>query len=92
MTKKRLHVVVSGRVQGVFFRHYTQLKAQELELAGWVRNCSDGTVETVFEGQADQAEKMLVWLHTGSPGARVSQVSVREETCTGDTADFIIRY
>ena len=57
MAKVRLHVVIEGRVQGVFFRANTREEAISLGLNGWVRNCLDGRVEAVFEGEKDKVEK-----------------------------------
>ncbi len=82
MTKRRAHVWITGRVQGVFFRAYTQDAAQRLGVAGWVRNLPDGRVEAVFEGDADKVEKMIAWCHEGSPMGRVDRVEVLEEVYT----------
>jgi acylphosphatase len=82
MTKRRAHVWITGRVQGVFFRAYTQDAAQQLGVAGWVRNLPDGRVEAVFEGDADKVEKMIAWCHEGSPMGRVDRVEVLEEVYT----------
>ena len=89
---KRYHVLISGRVQGVFFRANTWKQARSLGLTGWVRNLPDGRVETVFEGEAIAAEAMLAWCRTGTPPARVDHVEVAEETATGDFTDFEIVY
>lgn len=75
----RVHVFISGRVQGVFFRSNTKRLATELRLAGWVRNLADGRVEAVFEGPRKAAEKMAKWCRHGPSAARVSKVEVKEE-------------
>jgi len=72
----RRRVVVSGRVQGVFFRDSTRQVAQRLGLTGWVRNCGDGAVEAVFEGPEDRVESMVDWCRRGPSGARVESVDV----------------
>ena len=72
--KKRYHVLISGHVQGVFFRANTCQQARALGLTGWVRNLPDGRVESVFEGNEKQAEEMLAWCNTGTPPARVDRV------------------
>ncbi len=59
--KKRTHVIVEGRVQGVFFRAYTREEAEKLGLTGWVRNRPEGTVEAVVEGDAGSVNTMLRW-------------------------------
>jgi acylphosphatase len=84
MKKRRAHVWIAGRVQGVFFRAYTRDAAQLIGVAGWVRNLHDGRVEAVFEGEADKVEKMIEWCREGSPMSRVDRVEVIEEVYTGD--------
>ena len=61
MPKTMAHVYVHGRVQGVFFRATTRDKAIALGVKGWVRNCLDGSVEAVFEGEKDIVEKIVNW-------------------------------
>ncbi len=90
--KKRYRVLISGRVQGVFFRANASKTAIALGLSGWVRNLPDGRVETVFEGEDEKAERMLAWCRTGTPPARVDQVEVIEEDATGDSSGFRIVY
>ena len=90
MPRKRYHVVVHGRVQGVAFREYTRREAVRLNLAGWVRNLPAGTVEALFEGETLPAESLLQWLHTGSPYAKVTRLDTREEQPTGDLSGFAI--
>jgi acylphosphatase len=92
MKTRRVHVIVEGRVQGVFFRAYTKDEASRLGLAGWVRNRADGSVEAEIEGEAPAVEMMLQWLHEGSPGAAVTTVHVAEVTPVGDSRSFAIRY
>jgi acylphosphatase len=72
----RAHVRVRGRVQGVFFRAETRDRARSLGLAGWVRNCSDGTVEAVFEGDSERVRSMVDWCKRGPSGAYVDGVDV----------------
>jgi acylphosphatase len=89
---KRIHVYVSGKVQGVFFRAETQRAAINLHLTGWVRNMDDGRVEAVFEGEDRNVDKMLAWCWSGPPFARVEHVAVEEETCSGNYSSFRISY
>jgi acylphosphatase len=70
----RRHVVVEGRVQGVFFRDSTRRRAVELGLAGWVRNCTDGAVEAVFQGSPCAVAAAIEWCRTGPPRAHVTAV------------------
>jgi acylphosphatase len=88
----RLHVYITGRVQGVFFRACTQDQARSLGLVGWVRNLRDGRVEAVFEGEVEKVMEMLKWCHKGPPGAHVSNLEeVWEEKEEGFTT-FETRY
>ena len=92
MARKRVVTRVAGMVQGVYFRDYAQKEARSLDLSGWVRNRPDGTVEVVLEGEAEKVERMLAWLHSGSPQAEVTEVQVTEEQPLGDKTAFAIRY
>lgn len=89
---RRVHILVSGRVQGVFFRANTQEVAQRLGLSGYVRNLPDGRVEVVAEGEEGALRKLLEWCHEGPPLARVERVEVRWENPTGEFSGFHIRY
>jgi acylphosphatase len=71
-------VVVSGHVQGVFFRDQTRREAHRRGVAGWVRNCSDGTVEAWFEGAAAAVEELVRWCRRGPRYATVYDVRVEE--------------
>jgi acylphosphatase len=76
-------VIVHGRVQGVFFRDTTRRRAFAQEVAGWVRNRPDGTVEAVFEGSGDSVEAMVAFCREGPRGAGVERVEVLEEEPEG---------
>lgn len=86
------HVLISGRVQGVFFRAETQKAAVRLGIRGWVRNCPDGRVEALFEGPRERVTQMIEWCWKGSPHSRVSDVQVDWKPCGEGIADFSIRY
>lgn len=92
MPNRRVHIVVHGWVQGVYFRAHTADEAQRLGVAGWVRNRPDGTVEAVVEGETEKVAAMIHWLHTGSPGATVTRVQTAEENPAGEVGEFTIRY
>ena len=89
-TGRRVYVIVSGRVQGVWFRASMRKRAEELGLTGWVRNRLDGDVEAVIEGPPHAVQELVEWCHIGSPGARVDQVRCSEEPPQGLT-DFRIK-
>jgi acylphosphatase len=72
----RAHVVVHGRVQGVWFRGSMQDEAERLGVAGWVRNRPDGTVEAEIEGAREMVDALIAWAHRGPRGARVTDVRV----------------
>jgi acylphosphatase len=82
----RAHVVVHGRVQGVFFRAETRDRARSLGLAGWVRNTSDGSVEAVFEGDRERIESLVEWCRRGPSLADVDDVEVTWEEPRGEAA------
>ncbi len=88
----RAHLFISGRVQGVNFRWYTQDKAQELGLTGWVRNLWDGRVEAIFEGEEKAVRDAVAWCHIGPSSARVDNVEVTYEEPTGDFNSFRITW
>ena len=89
---KRIHIYISGKVQGVFFRAETQRAAMGFQLTGWVRNMDDGRVEAILEGEDTDVDKMLAWCHVGPPSARVEKVTISEEHYTGGFQDFNIKH
>lgn len=88
----RAHVIVSGTVQGVFFRMETQRAAESRGVNGWVRNKADGTVEAVFEGPKDRVTSVLDWCRQGPPRATVDKVDVSWEDYTGEYKGFRVTY
>ena len=85
---KRMHVTISGRVQGVAFRHDTRRTALFLNLTGWVKNLPDGRVEAVFEGENDSIDAMRAWCSRGPPLAHVLHVDIQEKSYKGEFSDF----
>lgn len=83
MIRKR--VLVSGQVQGVFFRDTCRRVAGQQGVAGWVRNLPDGRVEAVFEGDADGVARLVSWARRGPSRATVTAVDVHEEQAEGLT-------
>ena len=73
---ERAHIRVSGQVQGVFFRDSARQKAEELGLAGWVKNLPDGRVEAVFEGPSEKVREAVSWCEEGPQQASVENVDV----------------
>ena len=89
--KVRAHVYISGRVQGVFFRSETDDQARAHQVTGWIRNMSDGRVETVFEGEGTNVKKLIEYCKRGPPGARVTRVDVKWEQVKDEFAGFEVR-
>jgi acylphosphatase len=81
----RNRVVIDGRVQGVWFRESCRSKAVARSVTGWVRNCEDGTVEAVFEGQPADVEAVIAWCRVGPPHASVASLVSVAETPRGET-------
>lgn len=88
----RAHVVISGRVQGVFFRAYARDQAQGLKLHGWVQNRHDGKVELMLEGEDAAVREMIAWCHKGPVHACVQDVSVEWENYLGEFMAFNVRF
>ncbi len=88
--KVRVHVIVSGRVQGVFFRYETKKEALKRGVKGWVRNLPTGEVEAVFEGEKEDVEEMIKFCRKGPPLAKVKDVKVSWEEYKGEFEDFKI--
>jgi len=89
---RRVRVVVSGIVQGVNFRRYTQMTASGLNVNGWVRNLPTGAVEGCFEGEERAVAALLEWCRSGPPAGRVDALEVEDEPFAGEFDSFTIRY
>jgi acylphosphatase len=87
-----LKATVRGRVQGVFFRAFVETRAEELKLTGYVRNRPDGAVEVRAEGERQKLERLVEYLKTGPPAARVEEVGEEWELYTGEFPGFSVRY
>ncbi|UCH44516.1 MAG: acylphosphatase [Nitrospiraceae bacterium] len=92
MKTRRLHLVIKGRVQGVFYRASTRETALSLGLTGWVRNLPDGNVEAVFEGAEDHLVQALTWCTQGPPGAAVTGIDEEWHAFKGEFSTFDVRY
>lgn len=86
----RRRVVVTGRVQGVFFRDGTATEARRLGVAGWVTNRPDGSVEAVLEGEPDAVETLVAWLRHGPDRARVDTCTVADEEPQGEAGFRVV--
>ena len=92
MGKLRAHVLIKGRVQGVFLRAETRSQAYRLGIVGWVKNRWDGRVEALFEGEEKAVQKMIGWCHKGPPAAIIEDVEIKWEDYKGEFTSFSIRY
>lgn len=92
MAIKRVHAIIYGKVQNVYYRMYAEAEGTKLGIAGWVRNRPDDSVEAIMEGEAEKVDAMIKWLHEGPPTATVTRVDIREERPIGETGKFNIRF
>jgi acylphosphatase len=88
---KAVHLLISGRVQGVYYRASACREATDLGLIGWVRNLPDGRVEAVAQGLASAVDALISWCHEGPSMARVTAVEVDEIAPDGQWPDFNVR-
>jgi acylphosphatase len=89
--RARVHLLISGRVQGVAFRAYTEDEGRRLGVRGWVRNLPDGRVEAEAEGDRGAVEELVAWCRHGPPAARVDDVEVAWSEHRGDLGPFATR-
>jgi acylphosphatase len=92
VANQRLNLLISGRVQGVWYRASTRAQAQQLGLVGWVRNLPDGRVEALAEGPRSELEALLAWCHRGPVLARVTDIVATWSEATGEHSGFETRY
>ena len=92
MVQKRIHIFVTGRVQGVFFRQSTKVMAIKNNVKGWVRNLDDGRVEIIGEGEIQDIENLIQWCKTGPANSRVDEFELSEENVTDEFENFQVRY
>ena len=92
MTNRRIEAVVRGRVQGVAFRHHTQVEANRLRLRGWVANRGDGSVRVVAEGPEASLHTLANWLRVGPAAAYVEDADIRWLDATNEFVSFEIRF
>ncbi|UJS16825.1 MAG: acylphosphatase [Candidatus Jettenia sp.] len=92
MPMAREHVSIHGKVQGVFFRASAKDTAHLFGVKGWIKNCFDGSVEAVFEGEKEAVDSVVNWCRKGPPGALVTSIDVEKEKYLGEFNDFSIVY
>jgi acylphosphatase len=92
MSKQRIRLFVTGKVQGVFFRQTLKVMAKKNDVFGWVKNLKDGRVEAVLEGDEEKVSRLVEWAHGGPANARVEDVDIRNEKFTGEFSTFDVSY
>ena len=92
MDSKRVHLLINGRVQGVYFRQGMMETAEKNNVLGWVRNLPDDSVEAILEGNNSNVDAVVEWARFGSAGAVVKELKITEENYVGEFSDFVIRY
>ncbi|WP_101477053.1 acylphosphatase [Candidatus Nitrosotalea bavarica] len=92
MNSKRVHLLIIGRVQGVYFRQSMMETAEKNNVLGWVQNLPDNRVEAILEGNASNVYAVIEWAHFGPAGAVVDELKITEENYIGEFSDFEIHY
>ena len=92
MSKQRIRIFVTGKVQGVFFRQALKVMAKKNNVYGWVKNLKDGRVEAVLEGDEEKVNRLVEWSHGGPANARVEDVEIRNEKFIGEFSQFDVLY
>lgn len=92
MNSKRVHLLIKGRVQGVYFRQSMMETAEKNNVLGWVQNLSDDRVEAILEGNDSNVDAVIEWAHFGPAGAVVDDLKITEENYVGEFSDFEIHY
>jgi len=92
MSKVRVHIFITGKVQGVFFRQAMKVISIKKSVYGSVRNLNDGRVEAILEGDNDNVNTVIEWCHNGPANSRVESVEVENEEYTGSFSNFDVLY
>ena len=92
MVQKQIHIFVTGRVQGVFFRQSAKVMAIKNNAKGWVRNLDDGRVEIVAQGETQDIDNLAHWCKTGPANSRVDEFELSEENISDEFENFEVRY
>ena len=90
--KVRAHIIVRGKVQGVYFRQNAQRVCNEYGVTGWVLNVDDGSVEAILEGNKNSVEEAISWFKVGPPSAHVEKIEVNYDRDMGEFREFKISY
>lgn len=88
----QLHIIVSGKVQGIGFRYFSQIKAVQYGVTGWAKNLADGSVEIVALGSKDQLDPFIEDLRIGNPFSKINHIEITESETTENYHSFTIKY
>ncbi len=92
MSNQRIRIIVTGKVQGVFFRQALKVMAKKNDVFGWVKNLENGRVEAVLEGDEEKINRLVEWSHGGPANARVEDVEIHNEKFSGEFTKFDVLY
>ena len=92
MKQQRVHLLVSGKVQGVFFRQALKVVAKKNNVLGWVRNLKDGCVEAILEGDNNSINSVIEWTRIGPANSRVDDIEVSKEEFKNEFSTFDVLY
>ena len=92
MSNQRIRIIVTGKVQGVFFRQALKVMAKKNNIFGWVKNLKDGRVEAVLEGAEEKVSRLVEWSHGGPANARVEDIEIHNEKFSGKFLKFDVLY
>ena len=92
MKKQRVHVLVSGKVQGVFFRQALKVIAKKNNVLGWVRNLADKRVEAILEGDSKSVKSVIEWIKIGPANSRVDDIEISNEEFKNEFSVFEVLY
>jgi|TARA_B100000809_G_scaffold52702_1_gene48071 acylphosphatase len=92
MSNQRIRIIVTGKVQGVFFRQALKVMAKKNNVFGWVKNLKNGCVEAVLEGDEEKINRLVEWSHGGPANARVEDVEIHNEKFSGEFKKFDVLY
>jgi acylphosphatase len=92
MSNQRIRIIVTGKVQGVFFRQALKVMAKKNNVFGWVKNLKNGHVEAVLEGDEEKINRLVEWSHGGPANARVEDVEIHNEKFSGEFKKFNVLY
>lgn len=92
MSLKRAHIFLEGRVQGVYFRSYSEEWAKQAGVTGWIKNTSNGKLEALLEGEEEDVVEVIAYMRQGPPYAQVTGVKVEWQSPTGEFNSFSIKH